>query len=94
MADFAPKVIALEHIELVGLPVIDGVPTVANDNVLAAGQADPAHNGIYRVSTTNPGGVWFPAPRPGVPGVYSECSEGRTHRERRGTRAGDPRQHR
>ncbi len=50
--------IALEHIELVGLPVIDGVPTVANDNVLAAGQADPAHNGIYRVSTTNPGGVY------------------------------------
>ena len=70
MADFAPKVIALEHIELVGLPVYDGVPTVANDNVLAAGQADPAHNGIY------------------------QCSEGRTHRERRGTRAGDPRQHR
>jgi len=62
MADFAPKVIALEHIELVGLPVIDGVPTVANDNVLAAGQADPAHNGIYRVSTTNPGGVWFRRP--------------------------------
>ncbi len=50
MADFAPKVIALEHIELVGLPVIDGVPTVANDNVLAAGQTSgqPGGQDPYR----------------------------------------------
>lgn len=58
MADFAPRVIATSDVALTGTPVIDGLQTVPGDVVLVVGQLNPAHNGLYRVPTTEPPGAW------------------------------------
>ncbi len=87
MADFSPKTIATHHVEQNGTqtPHIDGVPLVGADQVLCVAQNDEAQNGLFRISSADPSGVW---PRAGTLDTPAKAEPGKTFYVRQGPNAG------